>query len=340
VKLPALALFPLATLAAAAAAAAPIPAYMLTRSVPLGSPDRWDYVTYDGKTNRVFVAHGDRLAVIDAGTARLVGEVEGISGGTHGSAVSLPTGQGFTDDGRNGKAVAFDLRTLRITREIAADVDADAIALDPVTGHVFIIEGDPEAITVIDPKTDTAIATIKAGEKLEYGVADGHGSIYISGEGGKDVLKIDARSNSVAKRWPTPNCTSPHGIAVDPREHRVFMGCVNKLMMVVDTLSGRVVAELPIGQGNDAVAFDPVRRRVFSSNGRDGTISAYQQVSADRYVALPSIQTTVSARTMSVDPTTGRLFVAGADTDPSPTPEGRPHVKPGTLRLMIFAPRA
>jgi DNA-binding beta-propeller fold protein YncE len=337
VKLVIFALVPLATLAASAA---PVPTYTLTKSVALGSPDRWDYVTYDRQTNRVFVAHGDRLAVIDAGTGNLVGEVEGIAGGTHGSAVSFPTGQGFTDDGRNGKAVAFDLRTLKITHEIPAAVDADAIALDPVTGHVFIIEGDPAAVTVIDPKTDAPVATIKAGEKLEYGVSDGHGSIYVSGEGGRDVLKIDARSNSVARRWPTPNCTSPHGIAVDPRQHRVFMGCVNKLMMVVDTVSGRVIAELPIGQGNDAVAFDPVRRRVFSSNGRDGTITAYQQMSADRYVALPLIQTAIGARTMSVDPKTGQLFVAGADTDPSPTPEGRPRVKPGTLRLMIFAPRA
>src|SRR5439155_14676316 len=117
----------------------------------------------------------------------------------------------------------------------------------------------------------------------------------------------------VAARWPTPDCSSPHGIAVDNQAHRVFMGCVNNVMMVVDTNTGRTVATLPIGRGSDAVAFDPVRRRVFSSNGRDGTITAYQQVSPDRYIALPLIQTTVSARTMDVDPKTGRLFVAGAD---------------------------
>ena len=322
------------------AAAAPAPTYRLAASVTLGAPDRWDYVTFDPQMNRVFVAHGDRLAVIDPAAGRVVGEVEGIAGGTHGSAVSLSTGQGFTDDGRNGKAVAFDLHTLKVTHEIPADVDADAIALDPLTGHVFVMEGDPAAMTVIDPKTDSAVATIKAGEKLEYGVADGHGSIYVSGEGNKDMLKIDARTNKLVGRWATPDCTSPHGIAVDARSRRAFMGCANKLMMVVDTTSGRVVAELPIGQGNDAVAFDPVRKRVFSSNGRDGTITAYQQVTPDRYEALPLIQTVVSARTMSVDPKTGRLFVAGADTSPNPAPQGRPIVKPGSLRLMIFEPQA
>jgi DNA-binding beta-propeller fold protein YncE len=336
VKLPILALTLLLSTAASDASPA---TYRLATSIALGAPDRWDYVVYDDQTNRVYVAHGDRLAVVDAASPSLVGEVQGISGGTHGIAVSASTGQGFTDDGRNGKAIAFDLRTLQIKRQIAADVDADAIALDRVTGHVFVMQGDPGTITVIDPKTDLPIATINAGEKLEYAAQDGHGSIYVSGNGAKDVLRIDARSNKISARWPTPNCTSPHGMAVDTRAHRLFMGCVNNLMIVVDTDSGRTVAELPIGSGSDALAFDPMRRRVFSSNGRDGTITVYQQVSPDRYVALPLVQTIVSARTMDVDPKTGRLFVAGADTGPAAAPDGRPSIKPGTLRLMIFEPQ-
>lgn len=159
--------------AAASISAAPAPTYALVKSVPLGTPDRWDYVVYDDQTDRVYVAHGDRLAVVDPRSGALVGNVEGIAGGTHGVAVSSATHQGFTDDGRNGKAVAFDLNTLKTIREIPAQVDADAIAFDRVTGHVFVIEGEPESITVIDPKTDAPIATISAGEKLEYAPATG-----------------------------------------------------------------------------------------------------------------------------------------------------------------------
>jgi DNA-binding beta-propeller fold protein YncE len=329
-----------AILAATAASARPGATYTLVKSVPLGAPDRWDYVVYDDQTHRVYVAHGDRLAVVDARTGNLVGEVAGIAGGTHGTAVSLATGQGFTDDGRNGKAVAFDLPSLKVTREIAANVDADALALDAATGKLFVVEGDPAALTVIDTRTDAPVAMIKAGEKLEYAVADGRGSIYVAGEANGDMLKIDAGSNSIAARWPTPGCSSPHGIAFDARAHRAFMGCVNNVMMVVDTASGRTVARLPIGRGSDAVAFDPVRKRIFSSNGADGTISVYQQLSPDRYVALPPIETSVSARTMSLDPKTGRLFVAAADTDPSPTPGSRAKVRPGTLKLLILQPGA
>lgn len=328
----------LAAIVAAPTSSAPAADYTLIKSVPLGSPDRWDYVVYDDQTQRVYVAHGDRLAVVDARTGTLVGQVVGIAGGTHGTAISWPTRQGFTDDGRNGKAVAFDLTTLKITREIPADIDADAIASDRATGHVFVIEGDPAALTVIDPKTDAPIATIKAGEKLEYGAGDGHGSVYVAGLANGDMVKVDARTNRVVAHWPTPGCTAPHGLAVDPRGRRVFMGCANSVMAVVDAANGRVVAMLPIGRGNDAVAFDSVRRRVFSSNGRDGTITVYQQQSPNHYLQLAPVQTLVSARTMSVDPSTGRLFVAAADTDPSATPGGRPRVRPGTFRLLIYAP--
>ena len=312
--------------------------YTLTKSIALGVPDRWDYVVFDGGTGRVFVAHGDRLAVIDTLSERVVGEVEGISGGTHGTAVAQSAGLGFTDDGRAGKVVAFDLHSLKITKEIAADVDADGLALDPITGRLFVVEGDPNALTVIDTKTVAPVATIKAGEKLEYAVADGKGAVYVAGEGKGDVLKIDARTNRIAARWPTPGCISPHGMAFDAERQRVFMGCKNSVMMVVDAKSGRTVAKLPIGRGNDAVAFDLVRNRVFSSNGIDGTISGYQQVTPDIYVPLPPITTMVSARTMAVDPLTGRLFVAGADTSPNPDPNGRPIVKAGTLRLLVFRP--
>ena len=322
----------------APAQAAGAPAYALAKSLPLGAPDRWDYVVVDGLSGRVFVAHGDRVAVVDGGAGTLVGEVTGVAGGTHGTSLSAATGQGFTDDGRAGVAVVFNLKTLKVTRTIPADKDADAIVGDAATGHVFVIEGDPGAITVIDPKTDGVVATIKTGEKMEYGAADGHGVVYVAGNENRDLLRIDAHTNTVTARWPTPDCTSPHGLAYDAASRRLFMGCVNSKLMVVNATSGRVVTELTIGRGSDAVAFDPKRRRVFSSNGLDGTITVYQQRTPDTYEALAPVTTAVSGRTMDVDPATGRLFVAAAQTDPPAAPGGRPRTRPGTLSLLMFDP--
>jgi DNA-binding beta-propeller fold protein YncE len=328
----------LAALSLAPAAAVGAPAYTLVKSTPLGAPDRWDYVVVDSAAGRVYVAHGDRVAVLDAHSGDLVGEVTGIAGGTHGAAISARTGQGFTDDGRNGLAVVFDLKTLKVTRSLPAGEDADAIASDALTGHVFVMHGDPRKITVVDPATDAIVATIDAGEKLEYAQGDGHGFVFVAGNEKRDMLKVDARKTAVVARWATPDCASPHGLALDWAGHRAFMGCVNATLMVVDTRSGKVVAELLIGRGSDAVAFDPVRRRVFSSNGIDGTISVYQQVTPDAYAAMDTVQSAITGRTMGVDPKTGRLFVAAVDVDAPATPGGPPRRKPGTLRVMMFDP--
>lgn len=326
-------------LLASAAPAAPRANYVLARSVTLGAPDRWDYVVFSGDTGQVYVAHGDRVTVIDAAAGSIVGDVTGMPGGTHGVAISIATGQGFTDDGEAAQAVAFDLTSLKVTRRIAAADDADGMVLDKATGHVFVVDGDPGTISVIDARSGAPIATIAAGEKVEYIASDDKGSVYAAGEEKGDLLKVDSRSNAVVARWATPGCDKPHGLALDSANGRVFMGCVNATMMVVDIRTGQVVTKLPIGLGSDAVVFDPKRKRVFSSNGRDGTISVYQQVSPDRYRAMAPIATAVSARTMAVDPASGRLFVAAADTDPPAASGGRPRVRPGTLKLLMFDPR-
>jgi DNA-binding beta-propeller fold protein YncE len=319
-------------------AAAAAPAYTLVKSVPLGTPDKWDYVVFDRESGRVYLAHGDRVAVIDSRTGKVVGEVMGISGGTHGSGISHRTGQGFTDDGKNGLAVAYDLKTLKVTKQIPAGADADAITVDPVTGHIFVMHGDPKKISVVDPHTNNIAASIDAGEELEYAAPDGKGFVYVSGAGNRDLLKVDTRTNAIVARWPIPDCTRPHGMAVDAASHRAFMGCVNSQLMVVDTDDGNIVAKLPIGRGSDAVAFDPKRHRVFSSNGVDGTISVYQAVSPDHYEPLETVQTAITGRTMDVDPATGRLFVAAVEVSPPATPGGPPQRKPGTLRLLMFDP--
>ena len=162
---------------AAAAQTAPAPSYKVVKSVPLGAPDRWDYVTFDAASHRVYVAHGDRLSVVDGHDGTLIGEVTGMPGGTHG--IGLSGGKGYTDDGEAGVAVVFDPKTLKVLGRVTAKPDADGIAVDPATGHVFVVDGDSKVLTVIDPKTDQVVATIDGGGGLEFAVAgpDGeHGS--------------------------------------------------------------------------------------------------------------------------------------------------------------------
>ncbi len=327
---------------AVAGDAAP-PSYKLVARIPLGAGERWDYVTFDPAANRVYVAHGDHVTVVDAKTQAVVGQIGTFPGGTHGIGIATEFGRGYTDDGKAGTAGAFDPKTLKVEASLPAKPDADGILFDPVSKHIFVIDGDSGAVTVIDPKTNTVIATIAIGAGLEAGIVDGTGKLYIDGAEAHDVIEIDTRKNSVLAHWPMPDCVRPHGIAVDADTRRVFATCANKEMTILDADNGRIVATEPIGSGSDGAAFDPARKLALSSNG-EGTLSVIHEIDADHFAALDPVPTARGARTIAIDPGTGQLFLPAADiakVDPPSTPGGRPHVTyaPESLKLLVFAPQ-
>ena len=318
------------------------PSYTITKTVALGAPDRWDYLTFDPSSHRVFVAHGDRVTVVDGRDGTIVGQVEGFPGGPHGIAIVTETERGYSDDGKAGTASSFNLATLRQVTTIKAAADADGVLFDPVSKHVFVINGDSGSVTAIDPASDTAITTIATGGGLEFAALDGSGKLYVDGAEKQEIVRIDTKTNQVDAHWAVPNCTRPHGIAIDPATHRLFSSCVNNVLVVVNTDTGATVASLPIGSRTDAAAFDPKRKLVFSSNG-DGTLSVIAEKDPNHFVALPSIPTMLGARTMAIDPDSGRIYLVGADytinmaADPS---DVRHHyvVTPGSAKLLFLDP--
>jgi DNA-binding beta-propeller fold protein YncE len=280
--------------------------------------------------------------VVDGKTGALLGQVTGLPGGTHGIAIATAAGLGYTDDGQAGIAASFDLRTYRIIRRVKVEPDADGMLFDPASGHVFVIEGDSAKVTAIEPKTDTVVATIDGGGGLEFGVAGDNGKIYVNGEEKNEIVRIDTATNKADAHWPMPGCQKPHGLAMDLSTHRLFSSCPNKVLVVVNSDSGSVVATLPIGAGTDAAAFDAKRKLVFSSN-REGTLSVIAEKSPDEFVALPAVTTQFGARTMALDPESGRIYLVTADFTQNPNaaasdPRHKYVITPGTVRLLFLDP--
>jgi len=324
---------------ASAFAAESVPSYKLVREVKLGVPDRWDYVVFDAASGRVYVAHSDRLTVVDATTGALIGTVEGIPGGTHG--VAFAEGKGYTDDGKAGVAVVFDPKTLKTLKTVKAEPDADGIVFDPVSGHILVIDGDSGKVTVIDPKTDTVVATVDAGGGLEFGVSGENGKFYVDGAEKGELVRIDTQTNKTDAHWPLPGCLKPHGLAIDRQAHRLFASCANKVMAIADAESGAVLAMLPIGEGTDFAEFDPVRKWALSSN-RDGTMSVVAEQGPNNFKALASVPTAYGARTMAIDPKTGRVFLVTADFTADAKVADTRHrytARPGSTKLIILDPQ-
>jgi YVTN family beta-propeller protein len=271
-----------------------------------------------------------------------------MPGGTHGIAISHAAGLGFTDDGGAGEAVAFSLKTLKVVKHLKAAPDSDAVTIDPTSGHVFVVDGDTGLLTVIDPASDRVVATVRVGSKMEFPVAGHNGKVYVNGVEKQEIFRIDTATNQVDASWPIPQCEAPHGLAIDTSTHRLFSSCENGRLVVVNADTGATVTTLPIGRGTDAAAFDPARKLIFSSNGMDGTLSVIREVDANTFVPAATIRTALSARTMSVDPVSGRLFLAAATTNAKAMAayraarqagrHGPSPVVPGSLKLLFFDP--
>jgi DNA-binding beta-propeller fold protein YncE len=317
------------------------PHYAITGVVALGAPDRWDYLYFDTRAKRVYVSHGDQETVVDGRSGKIVGSISDLPG-SHGTVTVPGLKRGFSDSAKDKKVVVFDTETLRPLSTAQAGADADGMAYDSASQRVFVGDGDGSDVNIIDAVSGKNVVNLPLGGKPEFLASDGKGNVFINIESTREVAKVDARHATIAARWSIPDCESPYGIAVDPDSDRVFTSCTNSKLFVLDGSNGHIVASLAIGKGSDAVAFDPVHKLVFSSNG-EGTLSVIAEKSADEFVLLGNVPTMRGARTMTVDPETGRVFLVTADidhVDPPKTEGGRPRAvyKPGSVKLYFLDP--
>ena len=317
-----------------AAAPAPGPSgYKVIKSVPIGGEGGWDYITVDSDARRIYVSHGTQVVVLDADTYAVVGSIPDTQG-VHGIAIASDLGRGFTSNGRTNNATIFDLKTLKTIGTVATGTNPDAIVYDSVTKRVFTLNGRSNDATAINAADGTVAGTLPLGGKPEFAVADGKGSIYLNIEDTSELVQFDAQKLTVTHRWPQKPCQEASGLAMDLKNRRLFSGCDNKMMAVMDADSGKVIATPPIGEGVDANGYDPGPQLAFASNG-EGTLTVVHQDSPDKYTVVENVPTKKSARTMGLDLKTHNIFLPAADFDPPATGERRGKMKPGSFVLLV-----
>ena len=300
----------------------------------------FDYITVDSAARRVYLSHGTEIKVIDADSGALITNITGLKQ-THGVAVATEFGKGFISDGAEGKAIIFDLQTLKVTGEAKADKDADSIIYDPFSKRVFVMNGDPHSSTVIDAKSGSEAGTINLGGGPEFAVADGKGTVYVNLEDKSELVAIDSRSLKIKSRWPLAPAGTPTALAMDVQHHRLFSAGRNLQMLVVlDSDSGKVLQSFPISSGADAAAYEPETGLIFVST-REGMVHVFHEDSPDKFSEAETIKTEFGAKTMGLDTKTHNLFLDTADFGPAPVPTAdRPHPSrpaiQGTFHVLVY----
>jgi DNA-binding beta-propeller fold protein YncE len=240
-------------------------------------------------------------------------------------------GKGFVSAGGESMVNIFDPNTLKSLGKVKVGDHPDAILYDPATKRVFTFNARSHDATAVDAEKGTVLGSIDLGGKPEFAVSDGKGTIYVNLEDKNQLFALDPAKLAVKSRWPLTGCESPSGLAMDRKNRRLFSGCDNKVMDVVDADSGKVLATLPIGEGVDATAFDDDTGLAFASCG-EGVMTVVQEESPDKFSVAETVKTQRGARTMALDPKTHNAFTVTAQFGPRPEPTAQmPHPRPPVL---------
>ena len=308
--------------------------YHFIKEIPIGGDGGWDYLSVDSAAQRLYVSHATKVVVIDLAKDAVCGEITNTPG-VHGVAVAPELGLGVASIGRENKAGIVDLKTLQILSKVDTAEGPDGFVYDPARKEAYLFCGRAQAATVIDMKAAKPVATIPLGGRPEFAAADPEaGRVYDNLENKGEVAVIDTKTHQVVNRWSVAPGEKASGMAIDARNHRLFLGCRNDLMVMMDGASGKVLASVPISGGVDAGAFDPGTQLVFASCG-DG-VTTIAREDGDKLAVVQVLKTEPGARTMALDPATHDIYLATAKMEPPA--EGKRHGKvvPGTFKILVY----
>ncbi len=310
--------------------------FKVTNRVKLGGEGGWDYLVYDPDGKRLFLTRGSHVMVVDAATLKVTGDIPDLSA-IHGVALAPEFNRGFISNGGDDTVTIFDLKSLKKLDSVKVGERPDAILYDPFSKHVFTFNARSKDSTAIDAASGKVVGTVALGGKPEFPASDGQGKLYLNIEDKSQIAEVDVAKLKVLNTWPVAPCQEPSALAFDAEHDRLFAGCHNKMMVVVDSESGKVVATVPIGEGVDAGRFNPKTQEIFMSCG-EGVLTIVHEDTPDKYSVRQNLSTVKGARTMALDQDNDIVYLVTAQREATAAPGQRPAIVPGTFELIVAKP--
>lgn len=328
-----LAIIPLA-LALVCSAARAVEPYKFLTEIPIGGEGGWDILNIDSAARRLYLSHATKVVIVDIDANKVVGEISDTPG-VHAFFPVSALRRGFSSNGKENKCSVVDLTTLKTISKFDTDEDPDAIVYAPRHRAIYIFNHKGQTATVTDVATLDPVTRILLGGSPEFGVADSQaGRVYCNLEDKSEVVVIDTAKPEVVTRWSLAPGQEPTGSALDSVHHRLFAACHNKMMVMLDTDTGKVVTTVPIGVGTDGCVFDDATQLAFASCG-DGTTTIAKEETPEKLTVVQTLKTERGARTIALDPNTHQVYLPTVQYAPSP---GRPTIIPNTFKLLVYGP--
>jgi DNA-binding beta-propeller fold protein YncE len=336
-----LVLIVIALIITAVALAAAVPGYKVVTTYNVGGDGGWDYLIADAAARRLYISRATHVVVLGLDSGKTVGDIADTPG-VHGIALAPELGRGFVSNGREGTVSIFDLKTLATISKVKAGDNPDAILYDPATRRVFTFNGRSQDSTAIDAAKGTVLGTIKLDGKPEFAASDGKGEIFVNIEDKSELTAIDPNKLVVKSTWSLAPCESPSGLSMDRKNRRLFVGCDNKMMAVVNADTGKVLATPAIGDGVDAATFDEETGLAFASCGGEGVLTVVREESPEKFSVAENVPTQAGARTLALDSKTHSVYLVTAKFGPPPAatadnPRPRRSVLPDSFVVLVVS---
>jgi len=321
-------------LALAAGAASAAPTYRVTDRIA-GPDGRWDYVRVDAGHRRLLVAHGAAVMAVDLATRAVTPSI--ASGVYLHDALPIDGDrQIVVTDGSAGTATFLAADGAGPAVVVKAGQNPDAVAFDAKSGLVLVMNHGSGDVTLVDARTHAVTGAVSVGGALEAAAVDEAGHAFINIEDRNEIAVLDLATKSVTARYKLKGCDGPTGLAYD-RDDRLLIAACDGASVLVDAASGETLQALATGGGADGVVFDATRRLAFVPSGDDGRLAVISVGRRDARI-IQSVVTEPGARTLAIDPETGRLYLPVAERAPPTAAGGRGPLKPGTFHVLVVGP--
>jgi len=316
--------------------------YKLIRRIPVGAEGGWDYIKVDANAQRLYVARGDHMMIVDEVSGKVLGDIPNTKG-IHGTAIADTLGKGYTSNGQAATVTVFDLTTLKPITDIkTTGENPDSIIYDPATKRVFTMNARSNNSTVIDATTDKVVGTVDLGGKPEEPALDGRGNMFVNLTDSSMIMSFDTKTLAKKGPWSLAPCDGPSALAADTKNRRLFAAC-DKMIAVMNMDTGKVVATPAIGGDPDGNGFDPGTGLIFATS-REGLLTVIHEDTPDKYTIIGNVNTQFGARTMTLDPKTRHVLTETADFKPAPpatpdNPRPRPQAIPNSFVILELGPQ-
>jgi DNA-binding beta-propeller fold protein YncE len=186
----------------------------------------------------------------------------------------------------------------------------DGIMLEPLTDRIYILSHEEPNFTAIDPKDGSVTGTLQVGGDVEQSQSDGQGKLYADIENEKKIAVIDVKALKLITKYDLGDTAGePAGLGLDVKNHLLFAMCAKPdVCVVLDALTGKVLATLPLGNGTDGGGFNPATMEAWSSQ-RDGTLTIIKETSPMSFAVEQTVQTKAGCKTSALDPKNNQIVL-------------------------------